>query len=252
MSASLRKTSAASDYTFVPAGMSDKRSPCPALNALANHGYLPRRGTQITFTRLLHAVKAVYNLSLPLALLLTVVGFLTCAKFSAYTFVPAPMWWLPMAALSVLDPEFSRPLRARVEQNRPRRLPRALIRCSLARAITRPARRLPQHRARIPHPNAEAGLTLGELTEVHVARERSLPRPLGNVHEQIAVGECALGWLVMRNPATGIIDLDTLEQWFGEERLPEGWWDSRRPVKPVGLILARKMAGEVQRLAKQL
>lgn len=103
-----------------------------------------------------------------------------------------------------------------------------------------------------PHPNAEAGLTLGELTEVHVARERSLPRPLGNVHEQIAVGECALGWLVMRNPATGIIDLDTLEQWFGEERLPEGWWDSRRPVKPVGLILARKMAGEVQRLAKQL
>jgi hypothetical protein len=99
MSISLNPTSTPKDHTFIPAGRLDKRSPCPALNALANHGHLcvyfssnigpypqwmnrPRRGTQITFTQLLRAIKTVYNLSLPLALLLTLVGFLTCAKLS--------------------------------------------------------------------------------------------------------------------------------------------------------------------------
>jgi len=96
------------------------------------------------------------------------------------------------------------------------------------------------------------GLTLRGLAAIHTSRERSLTRPLSGVHGQVALGECALGWLVMRNPATGVIDLRTLEQWFGEERLPDEWWECRRPVKPVGLLLAQKTAGEVQCLAKGL
>ncbi|KAG7396789.1 hypothetical protein PHYBOEH_001707 [Phytophthora boehmeriae] len=39
-----------------------RRSPCPALNALANHGYLPRNGQNITKAVLGPAVMAVYNL----------------------------------------------------------------------------------------------------------------------------------------------------------------------------------------------
>ena len=31
-------------HPYVPANPGDSRSPCPALNALANHGYLPRDG----------------------------------------------------------------------------------------------------------------------------------------------------------------------------------------------------------------
>ncbi|RLN38364.1 hypothetical protein BBO99_00006239 [Phytophthora kernoviae] len=38
------------------------RSPCPAVNALANHGYLPRNGQNITKAVLGPAVMAVYNL----------------------------------------------------------------------------------------------------------------------------------------------------------------------------------------------
>ncbi|KAG7396790.1 hypothetical protein PHYBOEH_001708 [Phytophthora boehmeriae] len=39
-----------------------RRSPCPALNALANHGYLPRDGTNITADVLHDVLMSVYNL----------------------------------------------------------------------------------------------------------------------------------------------------------------------------------------------
>jgi hypothetical protein len=39
---------------YVPAGPGDKRSPCPMINCLANHGYLPRNGQNV----LHHEMKA--------------------------------------------------------------------------------------------------------------------------------------------------------------------------------------------------
>ncbi|KAJ3064389.1 hypothetical protein HDU98_012205, partial [Podochytrium sp. JEL0797] len=50
--------------TFSPASetVDAVRSPCPALNALANHGYLPRNGKNITADMLVSAVKQVYNM----------------------------------------------------------------------------------------------------------------------------------------------------------------------------------------------
>ncbi|CAG8524451.1 652_t:CDS:2 [Scutellospora calospora] len=39
----------------------DERSPCPALNALANHGYLPRNGKDITPRQLFEALQKVFN-----------------------------------------------------------------------------------------------------------------------------------------------------------------------------------------------
>ncbi|ETI32536.1 hypothetical protein F441_20558 [Phytophthora nicotianae CJ01A1] len=39
-----------------------RRSPCPALNTLANHGYLPRNGQNITHDMLATALENVYNI----------------------------------------------------------------------------------------------------------------------------------------------------------------------------------------------
>jgi hypothetical protein len=36
-----------SEYKYEPPGPNDSRSPCPALNALANHGYISRDGKNI-------------------------------------------------------------------------------------------------------------------------------------------------------------------------------------------------------------
>ncbi|KAJ7156153.1 hypothetical protein C8R46DRAFT_1294635 [Mycena filopes] len=249
MSASLKTSTSAprDDHTFIPATPSDRRSPCPALNALANHGYLPRRGTQISFTHLLRATQHVYNLSLPLALLLTLVGFLTCAKFNfsftrpecrGWNWRPTLSWTLDLADLSARGPtkiahDGSLVHASGAPSNAP---DPALLAAFLAAAAHSPS-------------TETGGLTLPDLAALHAANTRDLK--LSAFHEQVALGECGLGWLVMRNPSTGAVPLETLEAWFGEERLPEGWW-ARRVARPkVGLVQARKTAGEVGRLTKE-
>jgi len=52
-----------SQYRYQASGPNDSRSPCPALNALANHGYLPRDGKNISPNVLQRAVQ-VYSLTL--------------------------------------------------------------------------------------------------------------------------------------------------------------------------------------------
>ncbi|KAK1944287.1 Aromatic peroxygenase [Phytophthora citrophthora] len=47
-----------------------RRSPCPALNTLANHGYLPRNGQNITHDMLSTALENVYNLGSGVAAIL--------------------------------------------------------------------------------------------------------------------------------------------------------------------------------------
>ncbi|KAG6853615.1 hypothetical protein C0991_002839 [Blastosporella zonata] len=96
------------------------------------------------------------------------------------------------------------------------------------------------------------GVTLGDLGRLHAAREAALPstHKLSWLHEQVALGECGLAWCVLhahgRGAEQGVIPLRSIEQWFGKERLPDGWWDvgGGRPVREVGLKDARKRAAE--------
>ncbi|KAI0772773.1 chloroperoxidase-like protein [Trametes elegans] len=46
---------------YVAPGEGDSRSSCPGLNAMANHGILPRDGRNIRFTELNAAIREVYN-----------------------------------------------------------------------------------------------------------------------------------------------------------------------------------------------
>jgi len=48
---------------YVPPKPTDSRSPCPALNALCNHGILPHDGKDISFKQLADAVHTHYNFS---------------------------------------------------------------------------------------------------------------------------------------------------------------------------------------------
>ncbi|KAJ5855615.1 Chloroperoxidase [Penicillium soppii] len=48
-------------HEYHPALPTDSRSPCPGLNALANHAYLPRSGKNIDLATLRNAVHDAYN-----------------------------------------------------------------------------------------------------------------------------------------------------------------------------------------------
>jgi len=65
--AGLLALTVASAQYWSPAGPGDKRSPCPALNTLANHGYINHNGTDIVRDDLVGALMNVYNLDVVLA-----------------------------------------------------------------------------------------------------------------------------------------------------------------------------------------
>ncbi|KAL4250935.1 chloroperoxidase family protein [Abortiporus biennis] len=71
-------------HVFCPPQEGDSRSPCPALNALANHGYLPRNGQQITNKMLYNSICEVYQISGPVAYLLSYGGLLKLGKGGDY------------------------------------------------------------------------------------------------------------------------------------------------------------------------
>ncbi|KIL89420.1 hypothetical protein FAVG1_06998 [Fusarium avenaceum] len=52
--------------TYVPSGPDDTRGPCPLINSLANHGYLPRNGRNVHVEEVLAGLDVV-GLSKPLA-----------------------------------------------------------------------------------------------------------------------------------------------------------------------------------------
>lgn len=58
-------------YTFKAPGPSDSRGPCPALNLLANYGYLPRNG-HVSFGQIVEATARGFNMGADLATVLAV------------------------------------------------------------------------------------------------------------------------------------------------------------------------------------
>ncbi|KAJ8081080.1 hypothetical protein PM082_017921 [Marasmius tenuissimus] len=66
-----------SSYPWMAAGPDDLRSPCPGLKALANHGFLPRDGRNISIPMILDATEKVFNFERTVLSLIAKVGLLT-------------------------------------------------------------------------------------------------------------------------------------------------------------------------------
>jgi hypothetical protein len=60
----------AGSHAFVAPGNGDLRGPCPGLNALANHGYLPHNGVT-TLTQAVTATNTVFGMGVDLATFLS-------------------------------------------------------------------------------------------------------------------------------------------------------------------------------------
>ncbi|KAF9065140.1 Chloroperoxidase [Rhodocollybia butyracea] len=71
---------AGNTHKYCPPQEGDVRSVCPALNTMANHGYIPRDGQNLTFSTLFHGLKECYGLSSTLATVLVTGGFLAIKR----------------------------------------------------------------------------------------------------------------------------------------------------------------------------
>ncbi|KAK1215410.1 hypothetical protein PQX77_021985 [Marasmius sp. AFHP31] len=100
------KQSAPKGHEYSPPGEGDVRSVCPALNTMANHGYIPRDGRNLTFLTILYGLKECYGLSTPLAIVLVVGGFFLIGR---YDFFSLPFTVPDQLAISNPDGSKSQP-----------------------------------------------------------------------------------------------------------------------------------------------
>ncbi|KAI3608781.1 hypothetical protein WG66_003754 [Moniliophthora roreri] len=207
------------EHEFIPAANpSESRAPCPALNALANHGYLPRTGKDISLSQLTHAITTVYNFSYALAFLLSFTAILRYGKVSLTGMK------VDLASLSQFGPLRIAHQASSAHSDVPSHTPDpALVQDLLSRARQNPS----------------GGLDLRDLAATRVDREAQCPK-LDGLHEEIACGESALAYLTLK-AEEAVIPSRRIQQWFGEERLPDGWWQNVRPRQIIGLAETRRV-----------
>ncbi|KAI5119579.1 hypothetical protein M0805_006464 [Coniferiporia weirii] len=240
-------------HPFIPSREGDSRSPCPALNSLANHSYIPHSGHSIPFFVLIKAMRTVYNVSLPLAFLLTVGGFLMCGHFTGSGF---------STRLELSLHDLSR--HGRIEHDGSLGHADAEPGEIFAPSEPDPARLNGLLNEGIVSGKSSANsdtLSFFDLAKERFLRDRALNRPLGAFHAEITRGEVALIILTLglnvggphasSNFETCAVPRDRIAQWFGEERLPVGY---TVPSTQIGLLrtagLARRVRAEVARFAR--
>lgn len=208
----------------------------------------PHSGRSIPIGQLVHVLRTIYNFSAPFAWILSILGFILCGHFTGSGLSTR-------LALDLHD--LAR--HNRIEHNAS--LGHADVAPGEIYAPTVPDSALLASLVDAGSVNAggkgPVALTFFDLARVRFLRNSTLARPLDAFHAFVARGETALVLLAMGVPGSNagaegaVVPRERLVQWFGQERLPEGW---HTPMTQIGLRstgnLAAKVKSEVARLAR--
>ncbi|TFK53278.1 Cloroperoxidase [Heliocybe sulcata] len=211
------------DHPFIPRTKTDSRAPCPALNALANHGYLPRNGRTISQWDLIRALRQGYNCSLPLALFLTWGGYLLLAQFGHITLddLRRHGYIEHIASLAHGDPNGDEEY-----------APNTVI-LDLMDDLMKDGR--------------DGHLDALAVARARVSRESSYSIPIDGLHAEVARGEMALVLGIFGGEEERV-DLEMLRQWFVQEKFPPNW----KPAHRQTLWQTVKTAARIRRYMKDL
>ncbi|CCM06811.1 uncharacterized protein FIBRA_09112 [Fibroporia radiculosa] len=258
----LADSSTDNTHAYCPPQEGDSRSPCPALNTLANHGYLPRDGKCITPQVLINGLRDGYHLSTPLAWFLTHGGF----------------YLLGQRRKRICLRDLSR--HNCIEHDA------SLVHPDVHHRDEYAPVDMHLHMLEDLMTFAEDGvvMTPDDVARARVCREASYTIPLDPVHAEIARGEMAIALQLFNNPAPAPaphpdapdarslmsklkrivlrktsstsskepplpgVPIDMLRVWMHEERLPDGW----RPYHKTGLIHTIRMSSRLRASMKAL
>ena len=190
----------------------------------------PRDGRRISVVQLVRALVDVYNFSVPLAVVLSLVGVILCGN-----------WWSldlhQLAKHGIIEHNGSLVhMDARPHEDyAPISVDPALVAQLLA--VT-------------PAP----GLSMRDFAKARALRDSSISTPLDKIHAEIARGEAALTIQTFGSDVKGNIDemesavlKEYLEQWLCQERLPDGWHKPRTPIGLVGTASRSRRIAEMIR-----
>jgi hypothetical protein len=251
-------------HAFCPPQVGDFRAPCPAMNSMANHGYLPRDGRAINADVIIKALMECFRLSKPLA------------------------WFLTHGALSLLDQgsgDFQLSDLARhnrVEHNASLYHPDAAEREEYA-----PIHGDPELLELLFKDSTDGiVMTPEDIARVRVRRELTSNPPLDFIHAELARGEIAivlsmfnnpdaelhknagvplqrrtrLGrvWRALlgkkENPDTRPLDgapIERMRYWFQNERLPPGWKPYHETTLTQTVITVDRIRSRMHELEKE-
>jgi len=195
-------------YDWRPPQRGDSRSPCPALNVLANHGHLPRDGKNISHLDFARGLRTGYNLSRPLAYFLAFGAPLLLGRFGRVNLAD-------LAQHNKIEHDASlahadAPAGAQYAPTEPD--------AALVAKVCQEVRR------------GEDGLMDAEdMARSRVRREKEC-RPLDGLHAEVARGEMALvlGIFGVREGGTVGVPVRWFKEWVLDERFPAEWKSSGR------------------------
>ncbi|THH17421.1 heme-thiolate peroxidase [Bondarzewia mesenterica] len=209
-------------HQYIPPKETDRRSPCPALNTLANHGFIPRDGRNIHPHQLVRGLREGFNLSLPLSLFLTYGAlfllsqfrFISLSDFARHNCIEHD------ASLAYANTR-------RNSEYAPCRLDEECLQAMLADSTDR------------------VGLTVHDIARARVRRERG--RTLDKMHAEIARGEMALMMGIFGGEKKEI-PLEVVTELWSQGRFPKGW----APTKTQGLLHTSRTSAEIRKSMKDV
>ncbi|KAF8518519.1 Chloroperoxidase [Hysterangium stoloniferum] len=207
----------------------DSRSPCPALNVAANHGYLPRDGRGLTMWAIIKALRECYNVSWQLAIVFTIGSFIILRVGGVgYDWLNPKIDLEDLAAHGVLEHNAS--LTHKDYQETPD-------------SPIRNGSRSPRSRS-VSSSSSTADVARARNRRLDSCPNRKTPRHL----QQFADAEFCLT-LGIFSPGDELkVELEVLREWLEKERLPRGW----KPKRELGLWQNHQNTARVQEMMKAL
>jgi Peroxidase, family 2 len=215
------------NHPWIPASQipSSSRSPCPMLNSLANHGFLPRSGRKITPSAFITAITTSLNFNTAFAENLTVGSFIRLGytDATATSTIAIDLETLNTPGRTEHDASLTR-LNA-IQGNSLTVRPQ-LVQAMLDDTV----------------PGNYPTLNTSSLGRTRVRRERGSiaagSPPLNALGQNLAMGEAGLVLLFLgkpelvqrSSPDEKAASKETVKEWMDWERIPKGWRRSRLPL----------------------
>lgn len=222
-------------HRFIAPTKDCSRAPCPALNTLANHGYLPRNGRQITFTDIRTSLEEAFGLSSGFALFMAIGSFTLLRRRFTHPFdlhETAIHNLIEHNASLVHDDANPKQDDCDGVEYAPTPVDPALLQrfCSAAHPL---------------HPGGVDVFTTAIIAKYRVEREQESKSPLDVLHAELGRAEFAMVIQIFgKQDEQGqwYVDEGLVADFFTKQRLPIGW----KPTRVLRLNDAAQCSSEIR------
>ncbi|KAF7368186.1 putative sterigmatocystin biosynthesis peroxidase stcC [Mycena venus] len=226
-------------HNYQPPGEGASRSVCPALNTMANHGYIHRDGKNISMLETYRGLKACWGLSSPLAGLLALGGWFAIRRLGRINLFDIGLHNAIEHDASVVHldcPAGQKYAPIEIQQD----LVEEFVVHAMKAASAAAGRRIAE---------ADILVTQQDMVQTRIRREKLSP-PLDSFHADLGCGELVAIFGIWSRTVDGKqgVPLSWIRTWFATEKLPDGWSPDHVETLRAVLKGIRAMKAEMKKI----